>query len=233
MKKFFLAIILLTSTLSVSAQEMGQVRFLVDVDNGYFEVVINDTLYLKKFKDSLPPGNYTAEIWSPGYVTENKEFTIESGKTTDVEVTPVHNNDYVQYEYDYKEYRNEFHKSLTAPLALTLTSALYTGTVMLRMYNFRDQAIDELALYNLSISSTEIGTIKTNIDTYNSKFKRNRIFFYSGAFLTGALAVYSTYSFIKFKRNSTEPTYNKDSPFKDRFTFIPNPTGFTMQLRFG
>lgn len=212
-------------------QDMGQVRFLVDVDNGYFEVVINDTLYLKKFKDSLPEGNYTAEIWSPGYITERKEFTIKSGETTDVNVKPIHNNDYEQYEYDYKAYRNEFHKSLSLPLSLTLTSAIYSGTVMLRMYNFRKKTADELALYDLSISSSEITDIKTNIDGYNTKFKRNRIFFYSGSVITALFAAYTTYSYGKFRRNSTEPTYNQDSPFKDRFSFMPNPTGFTMTLR--
>ena len=215
------------------AQEKGQVRFLVNVDNGYFEVVINDTLYLKKFKDSLPAGNYKAEIWSPGYVTENTEFTIESGKTTDVELTPVHNNNFTQYEYDYKEYRNKFHKSLTVPLSVTIASALYSGTVMLRMYNFRKATSEELTLYDLSSSSSEVVQIKERINMLNDKFTYNRSLFYTGSVLTTLFAGYTIVSYLRFKRRYKEPTYNQDSPFKDRFTFIPHLTGFTMQLKFG
>lgn len=232
MKNTFLFLIVLSS-FNMLAQDLGQVKFFVDSDDGYFEIVINDTLYLKQYKDSLPAGLYNAKIWAPGYVVNEQTFQIISNKVTEVHPQLTRTNDYQEYEVAYKKYRNNFHKSLTLPLSVTFFSAVYSSTTMLRMYNFRKKTTDELALYSLSSSTNEIVNIKSRINDFDAKFRRNRTLFYTGSIVSGVGLAYTIYSYIKFKRNSTEPTYNKNSPFKDRFSFFPNTTGLTLKLKLG
>ena len=214
-------------------QEKGQVKFLVDVDNGYFEIVINDTLYLKRYKDSLKPGFYRAKVWSPGYITTDVEFEIESAKTTEVEVTMAASNDFMQYEYDYKAYRHEFHKSLTLPGSLTLFTLCYSGATMLQMYKHRQLTTEHITSYQVSSDVQEIQLIKENIALSNKKFLRNRVFFYSGLVTSGILAGITAYTYNRFLKNNSEPTFNKDSPFADKFSILPNYNGLTLRLKLG
>lgn len=215
------------------AQNKGQVMFLVDVDNGYFEIEINDTMLLKRYKTDLPEGHYKAKIWSPGYVVNTIEFDITANKTTEKYVKMERTNDFIQYEYDYKQYRQAFHKSFTLPGALALTSAVYTGTTMLRMYNFRQRTLDEIELYNLSSTSNEIEQIKLNVNNYNRKFLNNRTYFYTGIGFTALFTGYTIYAYSKFKKNHTEPTFNKDSPFRDKYSFYPGMNSLTLQIKIG
>lgn len=60
---FFISLLI---SINLTAQE-GIVKFAVDVDNGYFEILINDTLLLKRYKDTLAVGVFKATIWSLTY----------------------------------------------------------------------------------------------------------------------------------------------------------------------
>ena len=119
------------------AENEGMVKFLVDVDNGYFEVLVNDTLWLRQYKDTLPAGKYEAKVWSPGYVIHPIDFEIKAGEVTEKFVNMVFTNDRQKFEADYKAYRMNFHKSFTVPASVSLGISLWTGYHMIRSYDLR------------------------------------------------------------------------------------------------
>ena len=232
LKRIILIFVLMMSCYSYS-QDKGIIKFLVDVDNGYFEIVINDTIFLKRYKDSLPVGNYTAKIWSPGYVITETEFKIEKDKTTETYVPMAKSNGRIQYEYDYTDYRMQFHKSLTIPVTTTLVTSLATGWFMMRSFDLKKVVGSDVELYSKSSVTSEIAEIKLRIDENNRKYNRNRISYYVTGGLSTIYLVGTICSYINFKKDYTEPVLNSESPFKDRFSFRVNPFSANFTYTFG
>ncbi|NOQ75294.1 MAG: hypothetical protein GQ574_25005 [Crocinitomix sp.] len=210
---------------------MGEVRFLVNVDNSYFEIEINDTMLLKRYKDSLPAGDYSAKVWSPGYIMNRIEFTVVAGKMTEKRVDMVKNNNFNEYERDYKKYRMQFHKQLTAPLALTLTSAVTSGVFMVNAYNYKKKVIADIEDYHLSPVTSEIGEIKLRIAENNKKYNFHRSAFYINSGFTFLFVGGTIWSYMNFKKNNIEPDYSKDSPFKDKFSLNLTPYGCSLAIK--
>jgi hypothetical protein len=91
------------------SQDKGIVKFQIDNDNGYFEVLVSDTLLIKKYADSLAVGHYKAQVWSYGYEVEDFEFTISKDSVTLAYVKLNRSTAYVAYSQSYDNYRAKFH----------------------------------------------------------------------------------------------------------------------------
>jgi hypothetical protein len=229
-KLFILLTLAFSLGKSVLAQDQGIVKFLVDVDNGYFEIELNDTFLLKRYKDTLSVGEYDAKIWSPGYVVTPISFIIEKDKTTELYVQMAKNNDFIQYEEDYRLYRNQFHKNYTAPISLTLISAITTGAFMVRSYSLKKSITNDIDLYYKTPLTSEIDLIKTRIEATNKKYNFNRSAFYINGGLSLVLLGGSIWSILHFNQNYKEPVYSKDSPFKDKYSLQITPFGCSFAL---
>ncbi|MFT5821768.1 MAG: hypothetical protein ACI8ZM_003022 [Crocinitomix sp.] len=213
------------------SSNMGEVRFFVNVDNSYFEIEINDTMLLRRYKDTLPAGHYSAKVWSPGYVLNRIDFTVVAGKTTEKHVDMVKNNNYIEYEQDYKAYRMQFHKQFTAPLTLSLVSSITSGVFMVNAYTNKKKVIADLENYHLSSVTSEIGEIKLRISENNKKYNFHRTAFYINSGFTCLFIGGTIWSYMNFKKNYTEPDYAKDSPFKDKFSLNLTPYGCSLAIK--
>ena len=216
---------------TIFAQEKGIIKFFVEVDNGYFEIEVNDTMLIKRYKDTLPVGKYSAKVWSPGYVVTPIDFTIVAGKTVEKHVTMVKNNNFITYENDYKEYRMQFHKQFTAPLTLTLLSSLSSTYFMIKAYNSKKNIISDVELYFKSPNTIELDGIKNRIEDNNKKYNRQRAAFYINTGFTLAFIGGTIWSFKNFNKNNIEPTYNKESPFKEKYSFNLTPYGCSFAIK--
>lgn len=212
--------------------ELGEVRFAVEVDNGYFEIEINDTMLLKKYKTSLPPGNYSAKVWSPGYDVKEIEFTTYAGKLVEQKVEMSRSEDYMRYESEYKAYRKKFHTSLTIPLSAALTTSIFSGAFMIRTYQSKKRIYEDIDLYKQSASTSEIQAIKNRVDSNVKSYNRQRAVFFIGTGVTALLTGWTIWSGLRFKRDYKEPTYDKTSPFANRLSvgFTPYGCGLTFKL---
>ncbi|MEO9533185.1 MAG: hypothetical protein ABJG68_09625 [Crocinitomicaceae bacterium] len=231
--KVCLLVASLVFSLNLNAQEKGTVKFLVDVDNGYFEIVIDDTTYLKKYKTDLAAGPHTAKVWSPGYITTEVQFNVEAGKTTEKYVKMAISNERQAFEADYKNYRMQFHKSLTLPLSVSLAAGVTTSAYMLLAYDTRKQVLTDIDSYHAAPSYSETVYYKNRIQTGNKKYGNLRAGFYTSLTLT-ALSVGTTiFTYRRFKKNYTEPKLNSESPFKDKFTMRVSPFGAQLIFNVG
>ncbi len=233
LKNYITFLILFFSLSNGYGQDTGIVKFLVDVDNGYFEIVMNDTIYLKRYKDTLPVGNYSAKIWSPGYVLTETNFTIEKDKVTEQYVEMAKSNERLSFEKDYGEYRMNFHKRLTIPATATLVTSLTTAYFMMRAFDLKKSIVADMDLYSATSSTSEITDLKLRIDNSNKRYNRNRFGYYISGGLSALLLGGTIYSYVNFKRNYTEPVLNSESPFKDRFSFSPTFYGGRLTFTFG
>lgn len=225
----FLGLALFSTT--ASAQDKGIVKFLVEVDNGYFEILVNDTLNIPRFKDTLPVGDYKAKVWSPGYVLTNVDFSIRKDLTTEVHVKMPRTNDYIDYERDYRAYRLQFHKQFSAPLSLSIASGITAGALMINAYDRRKDIFNDIDLYQRATTTSEIDEIKQRIADNNKKYNRQRTGFYIFGGITAVCAVGTIFSLRNFNQNYTEPVFSKESPFKDRLSMNFTPYGGTLTLK--
>lgn len=208
-------------------------KFFVEVDNGYFEILINDNFYLKNFQTKLPPGKHSAKIWSPGYITNEVTFEVTENQVTEVHVPMAHSNERIEFENEYKVYRMNFHKSLTLPGTVTLAGVLTTGTFMTLAFDRKRKLLDLVDSYHAAPTYSEVLDYKSQINSNNQKFNRYRIGYYvAGGISVGAL-ITTIYTYSRFKKNSTEPVLKATSPFADRFSFNPFMNGCTLKWRIG
>lgn len=230
---FLFGVILILSASFSIAQNKGVVKFLVDNENGYFEILVDDTLLIKRYKDSLAVGHHKAQIWSYGYDIKDVEFTVKADSQTEVYVKLDRSIAYSAYEESYDRYRMEFHKSITLPVSVTLAFALTSGTFMLNAYDLRKKVVSDIDNYSLTTLPDEIALIKARVHDNNRKYNLSR----TGYYITGGLAVAgiatSLYYGIKFRNNNVEPTYSKESPFSDKVSFQFTGNGFALQLKLG
>lgn len=230
-KQTILALTLCLGSFSAFSQDTGIIKFFVEVDNGYFEIEVNDTMLLKRYKDTLPVGTYSAKVWSPGYVTTPIEFTVYKDKVTEKHVEMAKNNNYIQYEQDYKVYRNQFHKQFTVPLSVTIATALTTGVFMVNAYDTKKKITNDIDLYHKSPSTLEIDDLKLRIADNNRRYNRQRTAYFIGGGFTLAFIGGTIWSYMNFNKNYTEPTFIKDSPFKDKYSFNITPYGCSFTLK--
>ncbi|MFT4603227.1 MAG: hypothetical protein ACI857_003415, partial [Arenicella sp.] len=226
-KSFFVTLVLVLTALTSKAQVgEGVVKFLVDVDNGYFEILINDTLYLKNYKTNLPAGTHTAKVWSPGYITTEVSFDVKPGETTEQYVKMAISNERQDFEKKYAAYRMKFHKSLTIPASVTLFSALTTTTFMVLAYDKRKSILKDVDSYHASPTYKEVEFYKERIEIDYKKYNNYRASYYVAGALTTLSLVTTIFTYTKFKRTNTEPVLNAESPFKDRFSLQITPVSF-------
>ncbi len=235
MKKFFL-IVTFTALFfgqDAWAQGKGIVKFFVEVDNGYFEIELNDTMLLKRYKDTLPAGHYEAKVWSPGYIVAPISFDVVDGMTTEKHVKMAKNNDFVRYEEEYKAYRAQFHKHLTLPVSLSLGTAITSGIFMANAYEQRQAILSDVDLYGKIANPDEVEAVKAQVLQNNKQYNRYRTGFFIGTGLTVGIVGATIWSYRKFKREYTEPTFNKESPFEDKYSFNVTPYGCSFAIKIG
>jgi len=230
---YILGLMLLFFSFISMAQQKEAVKFLVDNENGYFEILLDDTLLIKRYKDSLTVGEHKAQVWSYGYDIKEIEFTVEPGKTTEVYVKLDRSVAFGAYEASYAEYRVKFHKSVTIPISTSLALSLTSGAFMMNAYNLRKIIVTDIGDYSQTTIPDEIALIKNRVEENNRKYNFSR----TGFYITGGLALAgigtSIYTAIKFRRSNSAPTYSKQSPFSDKMSLQFTGTGFVFQFKLG
>lgn len=215
------------------SQDKSLVKFIVDNENGYFEVLLDDTTLIKQYKDSLTVGEHKALVWSYGYDAQSVSFTVLPNQDNEVYVKLYRSDAYQAYTSSYHDYRMQFHKAVTLPVSLTLLAGITSGTFMLKAYELKKKITVDMENYYSTPFPDEIAAYKASVESNTKKYDRNRYGYYA----TGAITFFgigvSTYLGLRFKHNHIEPTYSKVSPFSDRTSFIFTGTGCSIQIRIG
>lgn len=233
MRKSVFILIFIFQSFCGSSQSKGVVRFLIDNENGYFEVMLNDTLLIKNFKAILPAATYKAEIWSYGYDISETSFTVIPDSTIDVYVKLNRSDSYKAYEESYSKYRMSFHKFVTVPVSSSIAFSLLSTGFMLRAYDYKKQIFNGIENYNNAFQSDEIQDIKSTVDDLNNRYDRNRIGYYVTGSLAFASIVGTIISGTYFRNNFEEPVYSKTSPFNQRVGLYFNGSACTLKIRIG
>jgi len=215
------------------SQAKGVVKFQIENDNGYFEVLVSDTILIKKYTDSLAVGHYKAQVWSYGYDVQDFEFNVAKDSVTFAYVKLNRSTAYGAYSQSYQNYRTKFRTSVTLPATLTLVFGLTSVTCAVIAYDLKKKINTDIFNYSQTSDPTEIDAYKVAVAENNARYNRMRIGFYvsSGVTLLGIAT--TIYSSIQFKRNNVEPTYSKVSPFNNKMSLQFNANGAAIIFKLG
>ena len=230
--KPFLLFLLLSLSLYSHSQKTGIIRFAIEVDNGYFEIFLNDTLLEKRYKDTLPVGHYEGTIWSPTYKTKDISFDILEGDNGKFHTKLEHNEAYyedIKASINYDKKRNLYKR---LPVFLIVTGLITSGVVYPFLSKSRDIIDDRISRYSELSLPSYIRNFKTSFIQYENQYNTRRAIFYSGIGISCSAFVASFFSFRYFNRNFSYSNLKETSPWADRFSFYftGSSTGFIIKI---
>ena len=208
-----------------SNAQTGQIKFAVEVDNGYFEILLNDTLLLKKYKDTLPVGFYEATVWSPSYLPKDFKFEINEGDNKSLYLKLDRNPDYIDFVRKDVEWDKKRNRLARLPVGLTVTSGIFTIVSHQFLAHQHRKLNENLAEYRAANGVFQLQLYKENFAPIEKNYNRLRTAFYSGVTVTSALAVMTVFTRWHFHKHYkyNVPSYQDHSPWHDRFTWHIGP----------
>ncbi|NOQ71108.1 MAG: hypothetical protein GQ574_03840 [Crocinitomix sp.] len=216
------------------SQGEGEIRFGVDlegelrIDKRYFEIQLPDTLLINQSSIKLPVGNYTGEVWAPGFNKEQISFEIFDNERTDLMVYLKHSDEFHSYQKDLPGYIKKGKQLRRTPLILTSLFAIGTVFSVERMTNFERKIYQGVDRYPKTTSVLNMYHLKNELYFNSNKYNSYRIWFYTGTALTGASVVATIIGARYFKKKIIRPSYNKVSPFQNQLVLGLGPNGINL-----
>lgn len=211
--------------------QTGTIKFVIEQDNGHFEILVNDTLLLKTYKDTLPVGTYTAKIWSPSYKQLDTSFIIKKN----IETICFHQ--LKRTENYYNEVKNMVlrnkKKSVYVRLPIFLSVVAATSTII-----YSASASKQLKATNLFIqdypkleSLAQVQVFKSELLGMQNRFNKTRTRLYTSLTLSGLFAGVTIYgNHLLNKRYPYKRLNLKPSPFIDKMSFNYSINSFSLIL---
>lgn len=220
MKHFLFFATFFALSASSSFSQTGIIKFAVDVDNGYFEILINDTLLLKQYKDTLPAGDYSAVVWSPTYVAQEIDFKVTEGMDAMLHVKMVRSDEYLTYAKSQAVFYKKKQSLVKRPAIISSMLTIGTATSFIWLMQKDKQRQELLLNYDNMKEVLKLNNYKDEYETVENHYNLARTFFYVGTGLTLASIITSVFTIRnfnqKFKHN--RPVYSDGSPWQDRFS---------------
>lgn len=224
----YLTSILLLFSLTCHAQN-GIIKFMIEQENGYFEVLINDTLLLKTYKDTLPVGKYRAQIWSKGYEIMDTSFIIKENIET-IHFQKLKRTSEYYSQIKERVLRNK-KKTIYVRPSIFLSVATATTAIV-----FGASASNQLKSINLFIedykklkSLAQVQIFKSELLNMQNRFNKTRSIFYTSLTLSGlftGMAIYGNH--LLNKRYPYKELNFKPSPFVDKISFNCGINSFSL-----
>lgn len=233
MKKRFFFILLYFLSLSSAISQTGIVKFGVEVDNGYFEILINDTLLLKRYKDTLPAGNYTAKVWSPTYETKEIEFNVVEGQSQNLHVKMRKTDAYLEYFSNRLTWDRKKQIQVNNPIIITSLFAVSTITFQRFIVHFNNKMVDMYSEYGAQKEVFKLKNYKRNFTALETNYNRFRSYFYGSLALTSVSAVTGFFTIRNFRKKykGKRPYYKDASPWQNRVSFNGGFNNFSLIYR--
>lgn len=215
---FFATVLLLTSA-SANCQEKGIIRFAVEVDNGYFEILVNDTLLIKSYKDTLPYGEYQAVVWSPTYEPRSISFIVNAPDNETVHIKMKRKQSYLSSIQSENTLQTKRKVMLHLPVTLSVCSFVGAGVSWVFLNKNRKILQEELPKYGTIQSVIDLREYKENFAKAERNYNTSRAIFYSGIAIGAASTIFSIWSSRYLKKNFKRTQYKDHSPWHDRFSW--------------
>lgn len=222
---------LLSLSLSCFSQKKGIVRFAIEVDNGYFEILLNDTLLVKSYKDTLPVGHYNGVVWSPSYEAKVIEFDVIPGDNSPFYLKLEHNEAHYNNELVSKNYDRKRRLYRHTPVYLSVGGLLTSGVVLPFLRKSSKDLEEQVLLYDYLKAPHLIRNYKADFIPLEKKYNLQRTLFYAGIGVSCASIVTAVFTFRYFNSHFRYSNLKEESPWHDRFSMNFGLNTFNLTLK--
>ena len=237
MKIFLSSFLLLLVSMSTRAQNPGKLVIRVYPENAVVHV---DGSREDRRMLELKPGPHTVKVWAPEKELYEQQVLVKSDSTAYVQRLLRPSEEYRKYykamdnyRYSMLKYRAVRAGRVAAPLA-TLYFAYSALTEKGGINNdYRNKASEEKALYEKSMTQSELDIHRDNFNGYYSKYRTGVVLNYTS---TGLMAGLSALLWIMENKKPEKPEYS-ETPKLSRLGFdvggyVGNDVRFTLHYTF-
>lgn len=223
LKKSIVLLLLLQFMGYAFAQDLEKVRFGVDLDGEmrldkrYYEIRLNDTVYINASIVYLPEGTYQAEFWAPGYQLKTLTLDVSSDKANDFMVNMEKTEAYLSYIEEMPHYQHEIGKRKW-PIRASVLLLAATGVCVFQTERLQANNIEVLRKYKLVRNAFQANLEKNSVIKASNQFNQMRVGLYTACTLSLASIAFSTWYTIHLNRKNSKPTYNRTSPFSNQLS---------------
>jgi len=192
----------------------ANVKFYLNREITYFEIKVNDSVYINPWEIHLSKGSYKGEIWSPYFNKREIEFLITNDTILNKQFISLNRtNDYIEFSAELKKYNDFKRKAVVKPTLLAMLVVPVTGVQIIRTNKVYKKLHQLDEIYSTSSSPAKIHSIKQDYEYLEGVYNRRLFGSVILSCATLASTIYLTYSINKIKKKTEPKLLPQISPF--------------------
>lgn len=219
----------LVSTSLVIAQSSGKLRLEID-PAASFTYRLDHQFTMDQREVELLEGPHHFSFWAPQRRMVDTTLTVVGGQTKEFQLRLPFSTEYLVYQRDLDNYRNQMRVMRLVPAAITGGALLYTAFKFAKMKKAHDQLDDDRAAYNDAPSPHAITVLKTEtMPAHKEEFDKARTNFAVAAGVTALFTGTTAYLYLRSAKQAKPEFYDAEKLRFDGLSWVPGPNGGTWQ----
>lgn len=208
-----------------NAQSPGTLRLFIDPGHD-FVFVLDGKHKMQQREVTLPSGPHRFQFWAPMRRIVDTTLAVFPDRTVDFKLRLPLSTEYLDYQLRMEEFRRNRMLNRALPLGLTGVSAVVSAVYFSKYKKAHDQLQEDVDQYNSlttpgAISQLKDETMPSHQDDFN-KAERN---FFISLGVTGALAVATTYLYVKSSKLPLPVFEDKERVKFNGLAWVPDGRG--------
>lgn len=219
-----------------SAQQAGKLRLIID-PGGAYQFILDHRFRMQEREVELAAGPHHFSFWAPERRVVDTTLTVEAGVTQDILLRLPYSTEYLVYQRDLRDYRQEMRVHRMVPSLITVGLLAYTGIRWAKYKKAHDVLEDDRDQYDQLLSPHAITELKTQtIPRHQEDFDKAKRGFGIAAGITLVSAAVTAYMIHRSNKRPVPTFIDREKVKFDGLVWLPGPgggqwmTGFTFDL---
>lgn len=207
------------------AQESGTLRLQID-PAGSYAYRLDHRFTLQQDQLELLEGPHHFSFWAPERKVVDTLLTVAGGETKVFQLRLPFSTEYLVYQRELDNYRNNMRLMRVLPAAATGGALLYTAFKFGNMKQAHDQLDEDRAAYDRAPSPHAITVLKTEtMPAHKEEFDKARTNFAVAAGITALFAGTTAYLYLRSAKRPKPVFHDAEKVRFDGLSWMPGPEG--------
>lgn len=211
--------------MQVSAQSPGTLRLFIDPGHD-FVFVLDGKHKMQQREVTLPGGPHRFQFWAPTRRIVDTTLAVFPDRTVDFKLRLPYSTEYLDYQLRMDEFKRNRMLNRALPIGLTGISAVVSAVYFSKYKKAHDQLQEDVDQYNTLTSPGAITNLKeTTMPAHQEDFDKAERNFFVSLGVTSALAVATTYLYVKSSKLQVPVFEDKERVKFNGLAWVPNGRG--------
>ncbi|QQR86733.1 MAG: hypothetical protein IPJ76_00475 [Flavobacteriales bacterium] len=207
------------------AQSPGTLRLFIDPGHE-FVFVLDGKHKMQQREVTLPGGPHRFQFWAPTRRIVDTTLAVFPDRTVDFKLRLPFSTEYLDYQLRMDEFRKNRMLNRALPLGLTGISAVVSAVYFSKYKKTHDQLQEDVDQYRTLTSPGAITQLKEEtMPAHQDDFDKAERNFFISLGVTGALAVASTYLYVKSSKLQVPVFEDKERIKFNGLAWVPDGRG--------